>query len=58
MCRLFLNLSEYLDSEVEPRTCDQMRQHIDACPACVAFLRGLRAASTAAARWRFLAILR
>jgi RNA polymerase sigma-70 factor (ECF subfamily) len=44
-CReLFLNLSEYLDGRVEPHTCDQMRQHIDACPACVAFLRDLRAA--------------
>jgi RNA polymerase sigma-70 factor (ECF subfamily) len=44
-CReLFLNLSEYLDGKLEPRTCDQMRQHIDACPACVAFLRDLRAA--------------
>jgi RNA polymerase sigma-70 factor (ECF subfamily) len=44
-CReLFLNLSEYLDGQMEPRTCDQMRQHIDACPACVAFLRDLRAA--------------
>jgi RNA polymerase sigma-70 factor (ECF subfamily) len=44
-CReLFLNLSEYLDGKVEARTCDQMRQHIDACPACVAFLRDLRAA--------------
>jgi RNA polymerase sigma-70 factor, ECF subfamily len=30
--------------QVEPRTCDQMRQHIEACPACVAFLRDLRAA--------------
>lgn len=44
-CReLFLNLSEYLDGRVEPRTCDQMREHIDACPACVAFLRDLRSA--------------
>jgi len=44
-CReLFANLSEYLDGRVEPRTCDQMRAHIDACPACVAFLRDLRAA--------------
>jgi len=44
-CReLFLNLSEYLDGKVEPRTCDQMRQHIEACPACVAFLRDLRVA--------------
>ena len=41
---LFLNLSEYLDGRVEPRTCDQMREHIEACPACVAFLRDLRGA--------------
>jgi RNA polymerase sigma-70 factor (ECF subfamily) len=44
-CRdLFANLSEYLDGRVEPVTCDQMRVHIEACPACVAFLRDLRAA--------------
>jgi len=44
-CRdLFANLSEYLDGRVEPLACDQMRQHIEACPACVAFLRDLRGA--------------
>jgi len=44
-CRdLFANLSEYLDGRVEPVACDQMRAHIEACPACVAFLRDLRAA--------------
>jgi RNA polymerase sigma-70 factor (ECF subfamily) len=44
-CReLFANLSEYLDDRVEPRTCDQMREHIEGCPSCVAFLRDLRAA--------------
>jgi RNA polymerase sigma-70 factor (ECF subfamily) len=44
-CRdLFANLSEYLDGRVEPVTCDQMREHIEACPACVAFLLDLRAA--------------
>ncbi len=44
-CReLFANLSEYLDARVEPRTCDQIRAHIEACPACVAFLKDLRAA--------------
>ena len=42
-CRdLFANLSEYLDGRVEPLTCEQMRGHIEACPSCVAFLRGLR----------------
>ena len=44
-CReLFANLSEYLDARVEPRTCEQMRVHIENCPACVAFLKDLRAA--------------
>jgi RNA polymerase sigma-70 factor (ECF subfamily) len=44
-CRdLFANLSEYLDDRVEPLTCEQMREHIEACPSCVAFLRDLRAA--------------
>ena len=44
-CReLFSNLSEYLDGRVEPLTCEEMRGHIEACPACVAFLRNLRVA--------------
>ena len=41
---LFANLSEYLDGRMEPLTCDQMRVHIESCPACVAFLRDLRTA--------------
>jgi len=44
-CRnLFANLSEYLDGRMETLTCEQMREHIEACPACVTFLRDLRAA--------------
>ena len=44
-CRdLFANLSEYLDGRVEPLTCEQMREHIEACPSCVAFVRDLRTA--------------
>ncbi len=44
-CReLFSNLSEYLDGRIEPRTCEEMREHIEACPACVAFLKNLRVA--------------
>jgi RNA polymerase sigma-70 factor, ECF subfamily len=44
-CReLFANLSEYMDGRVEAPSCDDMRAHIEACPACVAFLRELRAA--------------
>jgi RNA polymerase sigma-70 factor (ECF subfamily) len=44
-CReLFANLSDYLDARVEPRTCEQMKAHIEKCPACIAFLTDLRAA--------------
>ena len=44
-CReMFANLSEYLDGRIEPGTCEQMRAHIEGCPACVAFLKDLRAA--------------
>jgi len=44
-CRgLFANLSDYLDGRVDPIKCDQMREHIEGCPACVAFVRDLRAA--------------
>jgi len=43
-CReLFRNLSEYLDGRIEMPTCDRMREHIEACPACVAFIRDLQA---------------
>jgi RNA polymerase sigma-70 factor (ECF subfamily) len=44
-CRkLFASLSDYVDGRLEPRTCDQLRNHIDACPTCVAFLQDLRSA--------------
>lgn len=44
-CReLFAALSEYMDGRVEPRNCQQMQAHIEACPTCVAFLQDLRAA--------------
>ncbi|HVJ09188.1 MAG TPA: sigma-70 family RNA polymerase sigma factor [Acidisarcina sp.] len=44
-CReLFSNLSEYLDGRVEAGSCEEMRGHIEACPACIAFLQDLRRA--------------
>ncbi len=42
--RIFANLSEYLDDRLEPATCDQMRRHMEACPACVAFIQDLKGA--------------
>lgn len=41
---IFANLSEYMDGRLEPKTCDQMKTHIEACPACLAFIRELKAA--------------
>lgn len=41
---IFGNLSEYLDGRMEKKSCDEMRSHIDACPACIAFLSDLKLA--------------
>lgn len=44
-CReIFANLSEYLDGKLEPESCERMRRHIEACPACVAFIEDLKGA--------------
>lgn len=44
-CReIFANLSEYLDGNLEPQSCERMRRHIEACPACVAFIEDLKRA--------------
>ncbi|HEX3659790.1 MAG TPA: sigma-70 family RNA polymerase sigma factor [Acidobacteriaceae bacterium] len=44
-CReIFANLSDYLDGRLEPESCERMRSHIEACPACVAFIEDLKRA--------------
>lgn len=44
-CReIFGNLSEYLDGRMPIKSCEQMREQIDACPQCVAFIRDLKLA--------------
>jgi RNA polymerase sigma-70 factor (ECF subfamily) len=44
-CReIFANLSEYLDGNLAPESCEHMRLHIEACPACVAFIEDLKRA--------------
>jgi RNA polymerase sigma-70 factor (ECF subfamily) len=44
-CReIFANLSEYMDNRMKSRNCAEMRQHIEACPACIAFIHDLRQA--------------
>ncbi len=45
LCReIFDNLSEYLDGKMKPESCERMRNHIEACPACVAFIQDLKRA--------------
>jgi anti-sigma factor (TIGR02949 family) len=34
-------LSEYLDEELPPDTCEQIRSHIAGCPPCVEFVNSL-----------------
>lgn len=42
-CReIFANLSEYLDGRLPQASCEQMRVHMEGCPACVAFIKDLR----------------
>jgi RNA polymerase sigma-70 factor (ECF subfamily) len=41
---IFANLSEYMDGRLEPKSCDQMKTHIEACPACLAFIHDLKSA--------------
>lgn len=42
-CReLFEKLSEYLDGELDPRTCEDAEEHLEDCAPCRAFLESLR----------------
>jgi RNA polymerase sigma-70 factor (ECF subfamily) len=41
---IFANLSEYMDGRVAEPRCEQIREHIDGCRPCVAFLGDLRRA--------------
>ena len=40
--RVFGLLSEYLDRELAPATCEELEKHLRACPECVEFVRSLR----------------
>mgnify|MGYP005809942743 CR=1 FL=1 len=42
-CReIFALLSDYLDAELPPATCEEISQHIAACPPCVEFIESLK----------------
>jgi RNA polymerase sigma-70 factor (ECF subfamily) len=40
--QLFALLSEYLDAELNPQSCEEIRAHLAACPPCVEFLESLK----------------
>ena len=40
--RIFELLSEYLDHELPPATCQQLESHLHGCPECVEFVRSLK----------------
>jgi RNA polymerase sigma-70 factor (ECF subfamily) len=42
--KLFANLSEYLDDRLPIASCEHMQRHMEACPACVAFIDDLKRA--------------
>ena len=41
---IFSNLSELLDGRLDQPVCAQIEQHVQSCPACVAFLKDLSSA--------------
>jgi RNA polymerase sigma-70 factor, ECF subfamily len=40
--RIFALLSEYLDQELPPGTCEDLKRHLDGCPPCLRFVQSLR----------------
>ena len=39
---VFALLSEYLDHELAPATCEELETHLSGCPECVEFVRSLK----------------
>ena len=40
--RVFALLSEYLDGESAPATCEELEKHLGGCPECIEFVRSLK----------------
>src|SRR5689334_7155479 len=40
--RLFALLSEYLDQELSPATCEELAEHLRGCPECIEFVESLK----------------
>jgi anti-sigma factor (TIGR02949 family) len=39
---VFALLSEYLDAELNPENCEEIKQHLAGCPPCIEFLESLK----------------
>ncbi len=39
---VFALLSEYLDRDLAPATCEELEQHLAGCPECIEFVRSLK----------------
>jgi len=40
--RVFALLSEYLDQELAPATCEELEEHLGGCPECIQFVLSLK----------------
>jgi len=40
--RVFALLSEYLDRELAPATCEELEAHLGGCPECIQFVQSLK----------------
>lgn len=40
--QIFALLSEYLDQELPPATCEQLEHHLADCPECIQFVESLK----------------
>jgi RNA polymerase sigma-70 factor (ECF subfamily) len=40
--RVFALLSEYLDQELAPTTCEELEEHLRGCPQCIQFVQSLK----------------
>jgi anti-sigma factor (TIGR02949 family) len=39
---MFALLSEYLDQELEPQSCEEIERHLEHCPPCIEFVESLK----------------
>jgi predicted anti-sigma-YlaC factor YlaD len=40
--QIFALLSEYLDAELNPENCEDIKAHLAGCPPCIEFLESLK----------------